>query len=33
MRIKSELWVQAYLRSCQGQGIAAVVVRRGGRRL
>ena len=29
MRIKSELWVQAYLRGCQGQGIAAVVVRRG----
>jgi hypothetical protein len=29
MRIKSELWVQAYLRRCQGQGIAAVVVRRG----
>ena len=29
MRIKSELWVQAYLRGCQGRGIAAVVVRRG----
>ena len=29
MRIKSELWVKAYLRSCQGHGVAAVVVRRG----
>lgn len=29
MRIKSEIWVKAYLRTCQGRGIAAVVVRRG----
>ena len=29
MRIKSEIWVKAYLRSCQGRGVAAVVVRRG----
>ena len=29
MRIKSEIWVRAYLRRCQAQGVAAVVVRRG----
>lgn len=29
MRVKSELWVKAYLRGCQAQGVAAVVVRRG----
>ncbi|MEW5963388.1 MAG: DUF1491 family protein [Pseudomonadota bacterium] len=29
MRLKSEIWVKAYLRQCAGQGIAAVVVRHG----
>jgi hypothetical protein len=29
MRIKSEIWVKAYLRRCQVQGAPAVVVRRG----
>ena len=29
MRIKSELWVKAYLRLCQVQGASAVVARRG----
>jgi hypothetical protein len=29
MRIKSELWVKAYLRRCQAEGASAVVVRRG----
>jgi hypothetical protein len=29
MRIKSEIWVKAYLRRCQGQGVPAVVARRG----
>jgi hypothetical protein len=29
MRIKSEIWVRAYLRRCQVQGVPAVVVRRG----
>lgn len=29
MRVKSEFWVKAYLRSCQGHGVAAAVVRRG----
>lgn len=29
MRIKSELWVKAYLRRCQAEGVAGVVVRRG----
>jgi hypothetical protein len=29
MRIKSEIWVKAYLRRCQVQGVSAVVVRRG----
>jgi hypothetical protein len=29
MRLKSEIWVKAYLRRCQSEGIAAVLVRRG----
>ena len=29
MRIKSEIWVKAYLRRCAGEGIPCVVVRRG----
>src|SRR5262249_62315349 len=29
MRIKSEIWVKAYLRRCQVQGLSAVIVRRG----
>jgi hypothetical protein len=29
MRIKSEIWVKAYLRRCQAQGVPAVVARRG----
>jgi hypothetical protein len=29
MRLKSELWVKAYLRRCQIEGAAAVLVRRG----
>jgi hypothetical protein len=29
MRIKSEIWVRAYLRRCQAQGIPVVIVRRG----
>jgi hypothetical protein len=29
MRLKSELWVKAYLRRCQHEGAAAVLVRRG----
>jgi hypothetical protein len=29
MRLKSELWVRAYLRRCQHEGAAAVLVRRG----
>ncbi len=29
MRIKSEIWVRAYLRRCQSEGIPAVIVRRG----
>jgi hypothetical protein len=29
MRIKSELWVKAYIRRCQGKGAPAVVARRG----
>jgi len=29
MRIKSEIWVRAYLRRCQSDGVPAVVVRRG----
>jgi hypothetical protein len=29
MRLKSEIWVKAYLRRCAGEGIACAVVRRG----
>jgi hypothetical protein len=29
MRLKSEIWVKAYLRRCAGEGIPVVVVRRG----
>jgi len=29
MRLKSELWVRAYLRRCQAQNVPAVIVRRG----
>ncbi len=29
MRLKSEIWAKAYLRRLAGEGIAAVVVRRG----
>ena len=29
MRIKSEMWVSAYLRRCQAESIPAVLVRRG----
>ena len=29
MRVKSELWVKAYIRRCQVEGAAAVLVRRG----
>jgi hypothetical protein len=29
MRLKSEVWVRAYLRRCQAENIPAVVVRRG----
>jgi hypothetical protein len=29
MRLKAEIWVQAYLRICAAQGIFAVLVRRG----
>ena len=29
MRLKSEVWVKAYLRRCQHEGAAAVLVRRG----
>jgi hypothetical protein len=29
MRLKSELWVRAYLRRLEGDGVSAVVVRRG----
>lgn len=29
MRLKSEIWVKAYLRRCAGEGAAAVLVRRG----
>jgi len=31
MRVKSELWIKAYLRHCQGEGASAVVARRGDR--
>jgi hypothetical protein len=29
MRLKSEIWVKAYLRRCQHEGASAVLVRRG----
>ncbi|HZP10043.1 DUF1491 family protein [Methyloceanibacter sp.] len=29
MRVKSEIWIRAYLRRCQAEGVPAVVVRRG----
>jgi hypothetical protein len=29
MRLKSEIWVKAYLRRCQQEGVAAVLARRG----
>lgn len=29
MRVKSEIWVQAYVRRCYGEGIPALVARRG----
>jgi hypothetical protein len=29
MRLKSEIWVRAYLRRCQAENVPAVVVRRG----
>ena len=29
MRVKSEIWVSAYLRRCQAAGVPAVVARRG----
>jgi hypothetical protein len=29
MRVKSEVWVRAYLRRCQTEGIPVVIVRRG----
>lgn len=29
MRVKSELWVKAYIRRCAAEGIPAAVVRRG----
>lgn len=29
MRLKSEIWVKAYLRRCAGAGVPCVVVRRG----
>ena len=29
MRVKSEVWVRAYLRRCQAEGISVVIVRRG----
>jgi hypothetical protein len=29
MRVKSEIWVRAYLRRCQAEGIPVVIVRRG----
>lgn len=29
MRLKSEIWVKAYLRRCAGEGIPCAVVRRG----
>ena len=29
MRIRSEIWVRAYLRRCEAAGVPAVIVRRG----
>jgi hypothetical protein len=29
MRVRSELWVRAYLRRCQAEGVPVVIVRRG----
>lgn len=29
MRVKSEVWVKAYLRRCQAEGVPIVIVRRG----
>ena len=29
MRLKSDIWVQAYLRICAGQGVTGVLVKRG----
>jgi hypothetical protein len=29
MRIKSEIWVRAYLRRCQAEGVPVAIVRRG----
>ena len=29
MRVKSEIWVRAYLRRCQAEGIPVVIARRG----
>ena len=29
MRVKSEIWVRAYLRRCQAEGASVVIVRRG----
>ncbi len=29
MRVKSEIWVRAYLRRCQAEGVSVVIVRRG----
>lgn len=29
MRVKSEVWVKAYLRRCQAEGVPVVIVRRG----
>lgn len=29
MRVKSEIWVRAYLRRCQAEAVPAVIVRRG----
>jgi hypothetical protein len=29
MRLKSEIWVKAYLRRCAGEGVPGVVARRG----
>ena len=29
MRIKSEIWVRAYLRRCRAEGVPVVIVRRG----